>query len=64
MADELVIRVKKGVPYKVEEADRIEGDACAHVTTTDESKLRVSVKQVSKRTAGVSSRVVDVTMCG
>ncbi|MCX7094062.1 MAG: hypothetical protein NTY50_11510 [Methylobacter sp.] len=64
MSEELIIQVKKGVPYKIEELDEVLDGASAHVTTTDESKLRVSVKRVSENAPGISSRVVDVTMCG
>ena len=60
----IVLQVKKGVKYTVEEVDEVLDGATAHITTSDESKLRVSIKQLAPKAAGVSSRVVDVTMCG
>jgi hypothetical protein len=63
MPEEIVIRVKRGTRLSVEEVDTVEGGADAHFTTTDEHKLRISVKRVEGSNR-VSSRVVDMTMCG
>jgi hypothetical protein len=63
-AQPIVLQVKKGVKYIVEEVDEVLDGATAHITTSDETKLRVSVKQLAPKVEGFSSRVVDVTMCG
>lgn len=63
MAQEIVVQVRKGVPYRIEEVDVVDNNADAHVVTGDDKKLRVSVKRVEGSNR-VSSKVVDITMCG
>jgi hypothetical protein len=64
MAQALGLKVRKGTVYRVEEVDDVEEGAIAHITTSEESRLRVSVKQVAPKEERLSSRVVDITMCG
>lgn len=63
--NEIVIQVKKGVPYRIQEVDEVLDGSDAHIVTSEDRKLRVTVKQIAeKKTTGISSRVVDITMCG
>lgn len=62
MAKEIEVKVRKGTKVNVVEEDP--GEGCdASVTTEDDKKLRIHVKRVHGK-PGVSSKVVDVLMCG
>ncbi len=57
------IQVPRGSKVNIVEVDKIEGDFAAAIVTNDQNRLRVHVKRLNEE-AGLSSRVVDITMCG
>lgn len=59
----LEIQVPRGTKVNVVEVDKLEGDFAAAVVTNAQNRLRVRVKRLNEE-IGVSSRVVDITMCG
>lgn len=63
MTDPIEIKVKRGTKFNIIEVDDIEEGYDAAVNTTDDRRLKVHVKRLSDN-PGVSSRVVDVLMCG
>lgn len=63
MTSEIEVKVLKGVKVNVVEVEEIEDGAAASITSEDDKKLKVHVKRLHGK-PGVSSKVVDVIMCG
>lgn len=63
MAQEIDIQVKRGTKINVVEVDDLDEGYDATIKTSDDKKLKVQVTRLDQ-TPGVSSKVVDVVMCG
>ncbi|BBB58335.1 hypothetical protein UNDKW_0062 [Undibacterium sp. KW1] len=63
MANDIEIQVKRGTKVNLVEVDDIENDYHATIRTADDKKLKVQVTRIDKN-PGISSKVVDVVMCG
>lgn len=57
------IQVKRGTKVNLIEVDEIEDGYNATIRTGDDKKLKVQVMRLEQK-PGISSKVVDVVMCG
>ena len=63
MENEIEIQVKRGTKIKMVEVDSIENDYHATIRAADDKKLKVQITRLDQK-PGISSKVVDVVMCG
>lgn len=63
MEQTIEIQVKRGTKVNLVEVDDLEEGYNATIRTADDKKLKVQVVRMEQQ-SGISSRVVDVVMCG
>jgi hypothetical protein len=56
-------KVRRGTRVNIVEVDDLEGGTDASLTTEDDKRIKIHVKRVHGK-PGISSRVVDIIMCG